>query len=219
MIIACKTISDELELALRETGVSYPIRWIDSGQHLRPGNLQRRLQKELDSVSGVKTVLLTFGYCGNALVGLTPPSFRMIFPRVDDCITLLLGSLKNRENLEDSSRTYFMTKGWMDGEKNIWSEYLENMDRYGPERTELIYNTLFANYKNLGLIETGAYDFQEFYQRTAVIEKTLGLRRCRVKGSLEYLKKFLTGPWDDNFFIIQPGETVTEQLLHFGKRQ
>ena len=95
VLIACNTIRDELEKAARETEFRHPIVWIESGLHLFPASLRRRLQEELDRLHDVERVLLAFGFCGNSVIGLASRDYELIFPRVDDCITLLLGKISS----------------------------------------------------------------------------------------------------------------------------
>ena len=70
-----------------------------------------------------------------------------------------------------------------------------------------------GNYKSLALINTGQYElerFQEYASRTA---EQFGLRYEEIEGSNALIKKMLLGPWDEEFVVIQPGETF--QLEHF----
>jgi len=209
VIIACHTIADELNNLINETGCTYPVLWIQSGLHNSPELLKKHLQEELDHLSNVDQVLLAFGYCGNALLELTPPSYKMIFPRVDDCISLLLGSSRNRKEISGAMGTYFLTKGWLENERNIWFEYQETVKRHGKTRTDQIYKLLLKHYERLGIIETGAYQLESILETTHTIAETLELKHEVIPGTLEYLKKLLTGPWDEEFVIINPGETVT----------
>lgn len=209
VIIACHTIADELNNLINETGCTYPILWIQSGLHNSPELLKKHLQEELDHLSNVDQVLLAFGYCGNALLDLTPPSYKMIFPRVDDCISLLLGSSRIRKEISGAMGTYFLTKGWLENERNIWFEYQETVKRHGKARTDQIYKLLLKHYVRLGIIETGAYQLESILETTHAIAETLELKHEVIPGTLNYLKKLLTGPWDEEFVIINPGETVT----------
>ncbi|MEL7654914.1 MAG: DUF1638 domain-containing protein, partial [Bacillota bacterium] len=213
LVIACNTIADEIKLAMEEVGCSYPVIWIESGLHLQPDLLRIRLQEELDRTTGVDQVLMIFGYCGNSLVGLSPPSFQMIFPDVDDCISLLLGSCDRRKEVSSEMGTYFLTKGWLDNEKNIWAEYQQTEKKYGKERTERIFKIMLAHYRRLGMIETGAYDLTDIEETTRHIADVLNLKYQAIPGTVEYIKKLLTGPWDDGFVIINAGETVTIDRL------
>ena len=208
LIIACRTISDELNLAVKETGCDYPILWIESGLHINPDALRIRLQEEMEHLSNIEQVLMAFGYCGNSLLGLIPPTYRMIFPRVDDCITLMLGSCQKRKEISDEMGTYFLTKGWLDYEKNIWVEYQDTIKRMGKSKADRVYNLLLKHYKRLAVIDTGAYKMEDFLSRSQNVAKDLKLEHQTVPGTLRYLKKLLTGPWDEEFITIQPGETV-----------
>ena len=209
IIVACKTIADELNMSMGETACSCPIHWIESGLHLYPDSLRKRLQEELDHISKVDNVLLAFGLCGNSLIGLKASNFRIIFPRVDDCITLLLGSSHRRKDISSEAGTYFLTKGWLDYEVNIWVEYQQTVKRHGKIRADRIYKTILRHYKRLGIIETGAYELDSFIERSELVAKDLELIHEVIPGTLEYIKKLLTGPWDEEFVVINPGETIT----------
>jgi len=120
VILACNTIRDELEKIAAETNCPHNFVWVESGLHLVPDSLRRRLQEELDKIDGVSRVLLAFGFCGNAVVGLKSGGYQLVIPKVDDCITLLLGSKENKDSYSRQGGVYFLTKGWLEGEANIW---------------------------------------------------------------------------------------------------
>ncbi len=213
LVLACNTIRDELEKAASETECAHPFTWVESGLHLKPESLRRRLQEELDSIAEIDRVILAFGFCGNAVVGLTSRNYELIIPRVDDCISLLLGSMKNRERCGKSGAVYFLTKGWLEGEFNIWTEYQAVLARFGPERTERIYRRMLAHYRFLGLIDTGAYDLDELLPLVSEIASTLKLETRVLPGSDYYMKRLLAGPWNDDEFAILPRHTRVE-LFH-----
>ncbi len=214
MVIACRTIRDELDLAAGETGRRYPTIWIESGLHMNPESLRNRLQAEIDHISNVDQLLLAFGFCGNALLGLISRDSRLIFPRVDDCITLMLGSSQRRCDICAESGTYFLTKGWLDYERNIWVEYHESLKRFGKEKTDRIYKAMLRHYRRLGIIDTGAYDLPAFEDRAKSVADDLGLEPHVIRGTLTYLKKLLTGPWDRDFVVIEPGVTVKMEHIY-----
>lgn len=215
LILACNTIKDELELAAAESGNPHPFLWIESGLHLVPESLRRRLQEELDKIDGVKRVVLGFGFCGNAVVGIKTGNFELVLPKADDCITLLLGSKEERERCSSKGGVYFLTKGWLEGEVNIWKEYHSVVARFGPERADRIYKIMLAHYKYLGLIDTGAYDLPALIPHVREISSVLKLDLLVLKGADSYLKRLLTGPWDNEDFITIPPHTTVE-LDHLG---
>lgn len=214
-VLACNTIRDELERAVEATGCRHPFVWVESGLHTVTDSLRRRLQEELDRMNGVRKVILAFGLCGSAVVGLKTGDYQLIIPRVDDCITLLLGSKDERESCIRRGGVYFLTKGWMEGEFNIWKQYQMSVDRFGRERTERIYKKMLAHYKFLGLIDTGAYDVAEVLPRAREISSVLKLELLILKGTDRYLKRTLRGPWNhDKFLLIPPSTTI--ELAHLG---
>ena len=213
LILACNTIRDELEKTASETGCTYPFRWVESGLHLRPESLRQRLQLELDSITGVDRVILGFGFCGNALVGLKSKDYELIIPRADDCITLLLGSRKNRECFSRTGAMYFLTRGWLQDEFNIWKEYQSVLARFGAEKTQRIYERMLGHYRFLALIDTGAYELEALLPLVREIASTLKLEIRVLPGSDGYLKKLLSAEWNADEFITVPPHTQVE-LFH-----
>jgi hypothetical protein len=196
---------------MAETKRDYPVIWIESGLHNFPEKLRSRLQEMLDEVTGYDRILMGFGFCGNAVAGLRTGNFEMILPRADDCIALLLGSGDIKKQYE---RTYFLTKGWLDGEKNIWWEYQYTINKYGPETGKEIFSIMLKNYKKLGVLDTGAYDIDAVRALTEEIAKELELEHMVLPATTDYLKSLLTGPWpEDRFLIIPPYHQIrTSQL-------
>lgn len=218
-ILACNTVADELKLAVKETGAPHPILWIESGLHNSPALLRERLQEELCKIKDVDCVLLAFGFCGNAVLGLKTGDFQLVIPRADDCITLLIGSNEQRLKVGNGRGTYFLTKGWVDNEKNIWEEYKQSVNRFGQCRTDRLYKTLLKHYRQLGIIDTGAYDLNEFLPTSQVIAKDLNLEHVIISGTTAYFRKLLTGPYDDDFVVIAPGLEVSFEDLCSLKQQ
>lgn len=210
VILACNTVRDEIQKAASETLCPHPFVWVESGLHLVPEKLRGRLQEELDRIHGVSRVLLAFGFCGNAVAGLRAGAYEIVFPRVDDCITLLLGSKERRDECSRQGGVYFLTKGWLEGEVNIWSEYQSVLARFGLERTERIYQRMLAHYHALGLIDTGAYDVASLLPQVQEIARRLKLEARVLPGSIAYLKNFLSGPWSEKDYVIVPPFSAVE---------
>lgn len=215
VIICCKTIEHELTLAAARTGASYPVIWIESGLHNVPSKLNARLRQELEQLpKDVERVLLGFGYCGNSLIGLETGAYEMILPRVDDCITLMLGSYRRRLQITKEEGTYFLTEGWLRGERNIWEEYLHARGRYGEKRARQIFSSMLAHYSRLAIVDTGACDLERLLPTTEMIATELGLRHQVLPGSLSLLEALLTGPWDGPAFLtVPPFSTISPQQL------
>jgi hypothetical protein len=159
-------------------------------------------------------VLLAFGFCGNSVAGLKNGDFELIIPRVDDCITLLLGSYDRRVSAKN---TYFLTKGWLQGESNIWTDYKYSMKKYGPETGKMIMDMMLEHYTDLGILDTGAYPLDVFAEETRAIAQTLNLTHKVLPASFEYLSELLTGPWlAERFLHIAPGQEIVTGILTMG---
>jgi hypothetical protein len=219
IIVACNTIADELNLAIRTTGVTHPVLWIDSKLHTKPEKLKEHIQAAISRISNVSTIILAFGYCGNALVGIKSESARLIFPKTEDCISLLLGSTERRKTLSKETSSYFLTRGWIESESNLADEYAYCLRKFGPERTLKVMRAMLKNYRHLTLIDTGAYDVGPLQPKTEELAATLGLCHKIVKGSQRLFHKLLVGPWDEEFFQLEPGQEITLDNLMEWYRQ
>ena len=87
--------------------------------------------------------------------------------------------------------------------------------RHGLERTERIYQRMLAHYKFLGLIDTGAYDLPDLMPQVKEISTTLKLELLVLEGTGIYLRRLLSGPWNDDHFITIPPSTTID-LTHLG---
>ncbi len=91
-IIACETVGEELKSLMPE---GMPYSFLKFGLHCWPEELHATLQEEIDKTEeDVDTILLGYGMCSKGALGLCARGFRLVVPRVDDCIALFLGSKK-----------------------------------------------------------------------------------------------------------------------------
>lgn len=211
--VACYTLRDEVRTVLQHVKVDYPIIWIDSGLHNFPEKLNKGLQDQINKIDNVDNILLIFGTCGNSLAGLTSPKAKLIFPRVDDCISLFLGGNARRRTLDREETSYYLTKGYLENENNIWSEYNYCLNKYGPEKAKRIYDQMLRHYKRLLVIDNGAYDPEEILEETQRIAQVLELKHEVTEGSLRILYKAFNGEWDEEFAIIEPGKPISSSDL------
>lgn len=213
--IACKTIEDEVNKAVENSGGSFKIHWIESGLHYHPEKLKNTLQECIDKISDSKYILLLFGLCGNALLGLESKTATLVIPKVDDCISLMLGGNDQRKCLETTSRAYYLTKGWLRYDINIWHEYKRSIDLYGIEVTHKIFQDMLKHYTHIAVIDTGAYDTGTFVNETNLIADEFGLEHKVIKGEMSYLSAALDEKWDNRFALIEPGQKVTIEMMNY----
>lgn len=210
VIIACKTIENELLTAMASEQCDYPVLWLESGLHNWPDKLRSRIQELLDSCAAHDRVLLAMSFCGNSVVGLHSHNFRLIIPRCDDCITLLLGSHLRRREIKG---TYFLTEGWLTGERNLYAEYRQCLAKYGERSGKRIFSAMLNHYTHLALLDTGCFDRQKVEAEVRMIAAELQLEYMDLEGTLSHLRQLLSGPWPDSrFVVLPPHATVTEAM-------
>jgi len=209
-LVACETLRDELLHAMRLAQVDYEIFWIPSGLHNTPSKLRDTLQETLDNLLGFDRVLLCFGMCGNSVLGLKLGEYETILPRADDCITLLLGSFSRRETINEEHAAYYLTEGWLRGERNLWVEYQYCVDTYGCEVAEDIALEIFGHYRSLALLDTGITRIEDLVRATKTMAETLKLKQIVIPASDEYIVELLTGPWPQERFIVKAPHSVFE---------
>ena len=209
IIVACKTLEAELNEAMSFTRVEYPLLWLESGLHNTPKKLKTKLMEILSEISADR-VLLALGFCGNSIEGIRAGDFELIIPRVDDCISLLIGSVKKRLEISNELAAYFLTEGWLRGERNLWVEHRYAVDKYGEEMAQSIAETLYGHYRTLGILDSGVDDMRSLLEKTEIIAETLKLEQRVIPATTAYLRQLLSGPWPEDMFLIKsPGSEVT----------
>lgn len=211
LVIGCRTLENELNTAIKTCGKSCDIRWIDAGLHNVRERLNGTLQTLLDDSGGYERVLMATGFCGNAVAGLRTGPVPVIFPRVDDCTSFLFGGCKRRQNFRDA---YFLTEGWLKGEKNIWAEYQYSLQKYGERRTSRIFQAMFAHYRRIVLLDTGCYPIGPSLAQARKIAETFSLECEVVPVDISYLERLLKGPWrEEAFLTVRPDTVITAKDL------
>jgi len=213
-ILACRTIKDELEFAQKQENKEHDIYWVESNLHNWPDKLRDNIQQELDKLDSYERILLGFCVCGNSVLGIQTRNFELIMPKTDDCISLMLGSMKRKMELTSGHHSLFLTKGWMKHEANIWGEYEHTLKKYGAEITADIMNTIYGKYDWLSIIDTGAYVLDDILPETQKIADAFDFEHIILEGSTSYIEQLLTGPWDSERFIrVPPRSIITDSML------
>jgi len=206
-VIACATVIEEMSPFLPENVTSDILEF---GLHLRPGELKKALQEKINEASEQADVLLLgYGLCSMAVLGLHATTAHLVIPRVDDCIAIFLGSCDAyKEQARKEPGTYYLTKGWIEVGDSPFSEYQRLVEKFGEAKAERMTRLMLKNYTRLGFINTGQYEierYREYAQRTA---EKFSLRFEELEGSPALVKKLVFGPWDDEFLVVEPGQTI-----------
>lgn len=206
-IIACEVLRDEIE----RVNPGYEIDFVPGALHDYPDKLRAALQERIDATAGECDVLLCCGRCSNGTVGLEARRHRLVVPAVDDCISLVLGS--RQRYLEEHRRcpgTYYYTRGWIDFIDDPYREYLKIVPKYGEEKAARLARMILANYTRVAVVDTGVVALATLRPYVEKVAAFYNLPVEYLSGSLRYFKKLVVGPHDQEFLVVEPGETLDE---------
>lgn len=208
VVIACATVIEEM-LPHLPPDMKYHV--LDFGLHVNPDALRHTLQETIDAASKTaETIILGYGLCSQAVVGLRANDCTLLVPKVDDCIAIFLGSGEAyKAQARSEPGTYYLTKGWIEAGDSPFGEYDSLVERYGEAKAQWLMGQILKNYTRLALINTGQYELERYRDYSRRMAERFGLRYEEIPGSNTLIKKMLYGPWDDEFVIARPGQTIS----------
>lgn len=217
LIISCKTLENELTSAMQACQVSWPVIWLDASLHNVKDKLKAAVQEVLDTHTEEDRIYLATSFCGNALEGIRNRQAELIIPRTDDCISMLLGGTDCKMCHMGS---YFLTEGWLKGERSLMNEYKISLQHYGEKRTRRIFHVMLKNYRCFSILDTGCYNLEtameEAKKFAAIFQKSLQI----LPASTDYLRELLTGPWpEERFLTLPPWQTLRAASMQLYNNQ
>ncbi len=208
-VLACATVIEEL---LPRLPAEMQRQALEFGLHVRPNLLTQALQAAIDQSTGADLILLGYGECARAVIGLKSLQATLVVPRTDDCIAIFLGS---REAYQHQMRTelgtYYLTKGWIEAGDSPFEELKRMAARHGEPKARRMIMLMLKNYTRLAFIITGNYDLERYRDYTRRAAESLGLRFEEIEGAPTMVEKLLFGPWDDEIIVCPPGQAITDE--------
>ncbi len=196
--------------------------------HDTPEKLQKRLQKTIDEIEELQNrtevekekfdaIVLAYGLCSNAVIGLKSKTLPLIIPRCDDCIALFLGSQKRYLEIFNSrSGIYWYNKPWLENtvmpSKESFNEHFQKyLEEYDEDTAEYLMESVHGwkeNYECAFYIKSSICDDSEEIVETKKICEDFGWTYDEATEDLSYLSDLLNGNWDDEerFAICKPGQ-------------
>lgn len=218
-ILACAVVIEELRAKLPAEIVCETL---DFGLHRTPEKLRGSLQEAIDKSADFDTIVLAYGLCGQAVLGLQSKSAKLVVPRADDCIAIFMGSREAYlKEQHENPGSLFLSKGWIEGRIDDSAEppkmphYQLMVERYGEERAQrmqAVYAGKYrlAHYKRMAFINTGNETDLDNYRETAKKRAArLNLRYEEITGSTAFMEKIAGGAWDDEFVVVPPGRPIS----------
>ena len=172
-VLACATVMEEM-LPLLPPDVTYQV--LDFGLHINPPNLKRALQDAIDAAAGTADeIILGYGFCSMAVMGLRANGCTLVVPHVDDCISIFLGSRDEyKKQIKAEPGTYYLTKGWIEVGDTPFSDYDRLVEKYGEKRADRLIRLSIKHYTRLALIDTGRGEMDRYRAIRATSGRALG---------------------------------------------
>jgi hypothetical protein len=207
-VIACETVIEEM-LPFLPSNMPHEV--LDFGLHLVPDDLRKSLQQSIDNTDpSIKTIILGYGLCAMAVVGLKSKKRTLVIPRMDDCIGIFLGSREAYSKQQSTEPgTYYLTKGWIEVNDTPLEEFKRMEKRYGTERANRMMSLMLKNYTRIAYIDTGLKDQEKYRDYSKEVARHFDLKYEEIAGSNGLVKQMLFGPWDEELFVVvSPGKRV-----------
>ena len=227
-LIACNVFMREACLCIAHSPHVIDVDFLELGEHVQPTRLKAALQEKIDetdrSAKNYDAILLLYGLCGNAAVGLQARRIRLVIPRAHDCCTILLGSKERfQEHFQDNPSmpfssvgylergSYFIRTGDGDGQIRYGDQYAALVEQYGEDNAKYIWESMYPPSAEqvkpqvvfIDLPETASLGRLELFRQEA---ERNGKECVRLDGSLTLIRKLLDGDWDrDHFLLVEPG--------------
>ena len=211
-------IEDEINEVFDRCGINdIDIRWQERGHHNDPDKLREVIQLEIDKAEaeGADLIMLAYGLCGNGAVGWHTKRAVLAMPRFDDCCNMMLCTGKrNKRNYLEAGHMY-LTGGWSKDEGALLDMFESYLAKYGKRKADKLMKMMLASYTSVTVIDTGCYEMEPVIAYADKCAERFGLERRIVQGGNEPMRKLLTGEWDDDVIVRQPGERVAEEDFAF----
>ena len=133
VLIACSMLKKEIECLISQHRLQIQTVWMEKGLHEYPEKCRESLQKEIDLCGEQETVLLAYGLCGNATLGLRSGNRSLVIPKFDDCIRMLL-SREGQRAIRINPHCLYFTDAWVDSDKFLFRELDGYRETYGRRR-------------------------------------------------------------------------------------
>lgn len=211
-IIACKVMRHELEQC-QKPGTTFC--FLEQALHDTPKRMPGVIQEAIDDAGDKPNcIVLGYGCCSNGVVGLKSLKTDLIIPRVDDCISLFLGSYRRYLDMFwKEPGTYYLTGGWIKEAKDPLGTYREYREKWDEPTAKWLMSETFKNYKKLIFIDTGVYEVEPYRKRAMDNAEFLGLEYSEIQGSSDFFNKISNGRFDDEFIRLKPGELITQSMF------
>lgn len=231
--LTCEAMARMVYAAAANTSHTITVQLFRQGLHDTPKRLRQTLQADIDAVPPDRydAIVLAYGICGTATVGLSARHTPLVMPRAHDCITLYLGSrCRYQEEFDAHPGTYWYSHDYLERLEPGASTALgaagledkaalreEYVAKYGEDNADYLLSVMDdwrSHYDRAVFIDTGttgAEPYEAVAQRQA---EEHGWQFERKTGNNRLIQLLLRGEWsDDEFLTVPPGHTIRQAGL------
>ena len=213
VILSCTSLKDYVELTQKKLNTDYPVIYLSRLYHRDPAEMREHVISALEGLDPeVETVLVSMGFCGGSWDKVKVPC-RVVIPRVDDCISLLLQTTDEPvSNLKKPDHLYVKDK---DPDKENFKSIFDHLTKDIDEETKKRYHEDWMRYyREIDIIETEINDSRrpEYAEKVKADADWLQAEMAYVPGGTHLLEKLISGNWDEQFLVFELGE-ITGNIL------
>lgn len=206
ILIGCEILKDDLITIIQKNRLEMDTVWLDEDLHNHPEKLKIELQKTIDELNGYDQAILSYGLCGNALLGITATHCDLIYPLVEDCIYgVMCGCEALSEMRKDS---IFTSKAWLSTRNPFAEEYRRTVEKYGEDTAKKLFDMMYAHYNNVVYMQTEAEVDPDWKKAAEDMAKKLELKLCYVPASFDLYERLLTVQESHDIRRLKKGDTI-----------
>ena len=246
-LLACKVLQREIASIAYKCPNTIDVTMVKQWYHETPEILKKTLQEEIDRIDentdphtdnlerrDLDAILLGYGLCSNAVVGLKSKKYKIVIPRAHDCTTLVMGSKEAYQDYFNTYKgSYFYTRGWLElgavlgnMEEKLERKRKEYMEKYEDEDTvEYLLDVdrqMLKNYSCITYVEWPELSEPLVEAKVKEVADERKWTYNHMVGNNSLLTDLLNGNWDEErFLVLEPGQTVApsydEMVVRVGK--
>lgn len=240
-LIACKLLWREIAKVIADTDNMVDVTFVKQDYHQTPEILRKVLQEEIDkiddnrdehtndlTVNDIDAILMGYGLCSNALLGIKSRRYKIVVPKAHDCSTLLMGSKEAYADFfNESGGSYVYSRGWLelgineDEQKleRLRAEYMEKFDdEDAVEYLLSIEKDMLKNYDTATFLNWPGFTPPKYEDMVKKIAADHDWKYKKVDGNDSLIRDMIEGNWSpDRFVVLEPGQELAasydEQVL------
>ena len=231
-LLSCSVFQREVCHCLARTPHLVDPEFVELGLHSQPARLREALQARIDAAdAGARrydAILLVYGICGNACVGLRARSAPLVIVRAHDCATVLLGTrARYAEVFGANPSRPFSSRGYLergadglrtDGGPSEMGMTMEDLvEKYGEDNARYIWETLHPVREGEPAIFIDIPETSDPAVLAEAREKlaTDGREFVVEPGAIDLVRNLVDGRWDDASYLVVPPGCATAGVYDF----